>query len=503
MIEAVDLTTPLGATVALLPECVLTAWTLVVLLYVSWRHETEHHSRMAGGLSLVGVVLAANALALLWIADVRSAGVPHMIALDDYRFGAAAIILGIAAGTILLSIRYLARQRLLAPEYYALILLATTGMLLLAGAQDMITLFLGLEVMSVAVYVLAGFDRFRRSSAEAGLKYFLIGAFASAFLLYGIALIYGATGETNLTRIGERLGPALSPMAGLGLALLLIGFMFKVAVVPFHMWAPDVYDGAPTPVTGFMATGVKTAAFIALVRVLLEAFPSAASIWQPVVGVLAVVTIIVGNVVALAQRSLKRLLAYSSIAHAGYALAGVWAGTTLGAASVLLYLLAYSLATLASFGVVAAVEHVGSRTVLVDDLEGLYSVRPWGALSLSICVLSLLGFPGTFGFIGKWYLISATVAEGQYIIPVALVLGSLVSAGYYLPVIMAMTMKPSRSPEAHRQVSFSWAARATVALAVAVTVAFGLWPSGPLAGALESARDLRGDPPGAVATGQR
>jgi NADH-quinone oxidoreductase subunit N len=489
-VSGLDLTTPLGATLALLPECVLTGWTLVVLLYVAWCHETEHHSRMAGGLSLVGVGLSGAALAWLWLSGARAAGIPHMTALDNYRFGAAGIILGIAAGSILLSVRYLTRQRLLAPEYYVLLLLATSGMLFLAGAEDMITLFLGLEVMSVAVYVLAGFDRFRRSSAEAALKYFLIGAFASAFLLYGIALIYGATGETNLTLIGRRLGPALSPMAGLGLALLLVGFMFKVAVVPFHMWAPDVYDGAPTPVTGFMATGVKTAAFIALVRVLVEAFPHAAGVWQPVLGVLAVVTIVIGNVVALAQRSMKRLLAYSSVAHAGYALAGVWAGTTLGAAAVLLYLLAYSLATLASFGVVAAIEHVGSRTVLVDDLEGLYSVRPWAALSLSICLLSLLGFPGTFGFIGKWYLISATVAEQQYILPVVLVLGSLVSAGYYLPIIMAMTMKPSRSPESHRQVSFSWAARATVALAVAVTVAFGIWPSGPLAGALASAREL-------------
>jgi NADH-quinone oxidoreductase subunit N len=499
---ALDLTKPLGATLALLPECVLTAWTLLVLLYIAWRHQTDRHSRMAGWLSLIGVILAGIALAVLWVTGARAAGTPHMTALDSYRFGGAAVILTITAGTILLSIRYLARQRLLAPEYYALVLLAATGMLFLAGAQDMITLFLGLEVMSVAVYVLAGFDRFRRSSAEAALKYFLIGAFASAFLLYGIALIYGATGETNLTLIGRRLSTPLSPMAGLGLALLLIGFMFKVAVVPFHMWAPDVYDGAPTPVTGFMATGVKTAAFAALVRVLMEAFPAASEVWQPVIGLLAVVTIVLGNVVALAQRSLKRLLAYSSIAHAGYALAGLWAGTTLGAASVLLYLLAYSIATLASFGVVAAVEHIGSRTVLVDDLEGLYSVRPWGALSLSICVLSLLGFPGTFGFIGKWYLISAAVAEGQYILPVVLVLGSLVSAGYYLPIIMAMTMKPSRSPESHRQVSFSWAARATVAIAVAVTVVFGLWPAGPLAGALESARSLRPSP-GAVAASQR
>ena len=329
---ALDLTKPLGATLALLPECVLTAWTLLVLLCIAWRHQTDRDSRIAGWLSLIGVILAGIALAVLWVTGARAAGIPHMTALDSYRFGGAAVILTITAGTILLSIRYLARQRLLAPEYYALVLLAATGMLFLAGAQDMITLFLGLEVMSVAVYVLAGFDRFRRSSAEAALKYFLIGAFASAFLLYGIALIYGATGETNLTLIGRRLSTPLSPMAGLGLALLLIRFMFKVAVVPFHMWAPDVYDGAPTPVTGFMATGVKTAAFAALVRVLMEGFPAASDVWQPVIGVLAVVTIVLGNVVALAQRSLKRLLAYSSIAHAGYALAGLWAGTTLGAA---------------------------------------------------------------------------------------------------------------------------------------------------------------------------
>ncbi|HEU5171569.1 MAG TPA: NADH-quinone oxidoreductase subunit N [Gemmatimonadales bacterium] len=485
-----DLRSPLGATLALLPEVVLTASTLVVLLLVAWRHQGARDSQLAGWCSLVGVALAGAALALLWLGGARPAGLPHMTALDPYRFGAAAIILGITAGTILLSLRYLVRQRLVAPEYYVLVLLAATGMLFLAGAADMITLFLGLEVMSVAVYVLAGFDRFRRSSAEAALKYFLIGAFASAFLLYGIALIFGATGETNLTLIGQRLGRELTPMARLGLALLLIGFMFKVAVVPFHMWAPDVYDGAPTPVTGFMATGVKAAAFVALVRVLMEAFPAASAVWQPVIAVLAIATMILGNVVALAQRSLKRLLAYSSIAHAGYALVGVWAGTTLGAGAVLLYLFAYSVVTLASFGVVAAIEHVGSHTVLVDDLEGLYSVRPWASLSLSICLLSLLGFPGTFGFIGKWYLIAAAVAEQQYILPVVLVLGSLVSAGYYLPVIMAMTMKPTRTPEAHRQVAFSWAARATVALAVAVTLALGVWPAGPLAGALESAAAL-------------
>ena len=238
------------------------------------------------------------------------------------------------APTILLSLGYMERERLLAPEYYPLILLATVGMMFLGGAEDLIVLFLGLEVMSVAVYVLAGYNRASASSAEAALKYFLIGAFASGFLLYGIALVYGATGTTNLSLIGAQLaGQPLSLMAALGLGLLLIGFGFKVAAVPFHMWAPDVYDGSPTPVTGFMATGVKAAAFAALVRVLLEAFPSAHGVWQPIIAGLAIASMVLGNLVALAQRSLKRMLAYSSIAHAGYLLVAVWAGTPAGCRS--------------------------------------------------------------------------------------------------------------------------------------------------------------------------
>ncbi|HEX5385436.1 MAG TPA: NADH-quinone oxidoreductase subunit N [Gemmatimonadales bacterium] len=488
-----DLRVPLDALIGLLPEVLLTAWVLLMLLVVAWRHDTEEDVHLAGWLAFVGILVASAALGVMALGGAHSAGAPFMVAVDDYRFGGAAVILLSSAATILLSLRYLDRQRLLAPEYYVLVLLATIGMLLLAAAEDLIVTFLGLEVMSVAVYVLAGFDRFRRSSAEAALKYFLIGAFASAFLLYGIALVFGATGATNLTEIGRRLsGAPLSPMAGLGLALLLVGFAFKISAVPFHMWAPDVYDGAPTPITGFMATGVKVAAFAALVRTLLHAFPEAGYLWQPVVAALAIATIVLANTVALAQRSVKRLLAYSSIAHAGYTLVAVWAGTTLGAGAVSFYLLTYTVTTLAAFGIVAAVEHVGSRTVMIEDLEGLFSVRPGAALALSICLLSLLGFPGTFGFIGKWYLISAPVAEGQYILPVVLVLGSLISAGYYLPIIMAMTMKPTRSKESHRQVTFSWAARATVAVAVAIVVVFGIWPTGPLSTVLRSAASLAG-----------
>jgi len=354
-------------------------------------------------------------------------------------------------------------------------------MQLMVSSSDLVLIFLGLEVMSVAVYVLAGYDRFRRSSAEAALKYFLVGAFASGFLLYGIALTYGVTGQTNLLLVGRVLGAMpTSALAQVGLGMLLIGFGFKVAAVPFHMWAPDVYDGAPTPVTGFMATGVKTAGFIALLRVLADGFPALQELWQPAVAVLAILSIVTGNIVALAQTSMKRLLAYSSIAHAGYLLVALWAASPSGYMAVMLYLWAYSLTSLASFGVVAAVEHVGARTVRIEDLEGLFRTRPWGALSMSVCLLSLLGFPGTFGFIGKWLIMGAALERGQVILPVLVGLGSLVSLGYYLPVIMAMTMKPERSPEVHRQVLFSRAGKLIIAGSVALIIFLGIWPRIPL-----------------------
>jgi NADH-quinone oxidoreductase subunit N len=486
-----DMSTPQGVTLGLLPEILLSGWALLVLLVVSWRHGTADDSRLAGWLSFAGIAVSGAGLAWLWVNNATPLGLAHMMALDSFRYTAAAIILVCAAGCILLSLGYLERELLLAPEYYPIMLLATCGMMFLAGAEDLIVLFLGLEVMSVAVYVLAGYNRTNAASSEAALKYFLIGAFASGFLLYGIALAYGATGTTNLSLIGAQLaGGRLSLMAGLGLGLLLIGFGFKVAAVPFHMWAPDVYDGAPTPVTAFMATGVKAAAFAALVRVLLEGFPSAVSVWQPIVAGLAIASMIAGNLVALAQRNLKRMLAYSSIAHAGYLLAALWPGTRLGSGAVLLYLAAYSLTTLASFGFLAALGRHGERSVTYDDIAGLANKRPWIAFGLSICMLSLLGFPGTFGFIGKWYILSALVAEDQIVLPVVLVLTSVISAGYYLPVIMSMYMKAPASDEVHDEVRLFPAAAGAIAVSVAAVVLFGLWPSGALDTAIQSAGTL-------------
>ncbi|HET8650091.1 MAG TPA: NADH-quinone oxidoreductase subunit N [Gemmatimonadales bacterium] len=486
-----DLATPGGITVALLPEIVLSGWALVVLLVVAWRHHSSDDSRLAGWLSLVGLGLSAIALILLWAAGPTPAGLPQMVALDTFRYAGDAIFIGSAAVTVLVSLRYLEREQLWAPEYYPLVLLATAGMMFLGGSEDLIVLFLGLEVMSVAVYVLSGFDRRSSFSAEAALKYFLIGAFASGFLLYGIALTYGATGATNFLLVGAQLaGDRLTLLASLGLAMLLIGLGFKIAAVPFHMWAPDVYDGAPTPVTGFMATGVKAAAFLALTRLLMEAFPSAVSLWQPVVAILAILTMVVGNLIALAQRSLKRLLAYSSVAHAGYLLVAVWPGTKLGAGAVLMYLVAYGVTTLAAFAILTAMGRGGEREVTLDSIAGLAVRRPVLAGGMALCMLSLLGFPGTFGFIGKWYIISSVVAEGQWILPVVLVITSVISAGYYLPVIMAMYMRPAPAEESYGTVVLPRAAAFITAVCVVSILVFGFWPSAAVNAASHSSAPL-------------
>ena len=487
----IDLSTPGGAVLALLPEIILTGWALVVLLVVSWRHRTAADSRFVGILSIAGYVLAVLATGWLAWVGARAEGLALMIALDGFRYASHTLLLWVGGAVAVLSWRWLERQGIIAPEYYVLLMLATVGMMLLAGSADMITMFLGLELMSIAVYVLTGYDRTRRASAEAGLKYFLIGAFASGFLLYGIALLYGATGHFNLVLIGAQLSstePTLMAKAGLG--LLLVGFAFKVAAVPFHAWAPDVYEGAPTPVTAFMAAGVKAAAFFALARILAEAFPGYVELWRPILAVLAVATILVGNLVALAQQSMKRMLAYSAIAHAGYLLIALWAHSDRGTAAVLVYLLSYVITTIAAFGILASIERAGARTVLISDLEGLYSARPFAAMGLSVCMLSLLGFPGTFGFIGKWFLVAAPLAEGELLLPIVAMIGSGISIGYYLPVILAMTLKPVRTRSAHQTIRFPAPAKVAVAICVIAILVLGVWPNAVLDFATQEAVQL-------------
>lgn len=476
-----DLSTPLGLTLALMPEVVLSLAALVVVLVVAWRHRGPQDSRLAGWASLVS--LAGSAVALVWLVGraPEDPGIGQMIALDAFRFVGSGLLLLVAAGSVLASLGYLERERLVAPEYYLLLLLAVVGMLFMVNAQDLIVVFLGLETMSVAVYVLAGYNRANAYSAEAALKYFLIGAFASGFLLYGIALVYGAAGTTNLVMIGAQFARGeLTLMANLGLGFLLIGFGFKVAAVPFHSWAPDVYDGAPTPVTGFMATAVKTAGFIALARVLYTCFGATAADWRPIVGVLAVASMVLGNLVALAQRSLKRMLAYSSIAHAGYLLAALWPSSPLGLSGMTFYLLGYGVTSIAAFAILGALGRDGERDIELADVAGLGEGRPWMALALTLCLLSLLGFPGTVGFMGKWYILSALIASQGGWLATVLVLASVVSAGYYLPVIMAMYMRPARAPLVFWDKALAGTARVAVAVAVLLIVALGVYPTAAL-----------------------
>jgi NADH-quinone oxidoreductase subunit N len=474
---SLDLSNTHDLLLALLPELVLTGWALVLLLFVAWRHHTVRDLRIAGWLTLAALLSTAVAAWWLWWNVASAEGLAGMVAVDDFRWVADWLFLGAAAGTVLISFAYLEREQLLAPEYYVLLIFATLGMMLMAAGEDLMVIFLGLELMSVAVYVLAGFDRRSARSAEAALKYFLLGAFASGFLLYGIALIYGATGTTNLTLVGVQVGiGGTSVMLLVGLALLLVGFAFKVAAVPFHMWVPDVYDGAPTPVTAFMATGVKAAAFAALFRVLTEAFAHAGA-WPEIVWWLAVITMVGGNLLALTQRSLKRMLAYSSVAHAGYLLVAVASGRAAGTAAFIVYLVAYTLMSLGAFALLAAKGRRGESDVLIDDLAGLATRRPWHAFALAVCMLSLLGFPGTAGFIGKWYILIAATSAGQGALAAILVLASVVSAGYYLPVIMAMYMKPEPSETAHAELRLGRLAGVTVAAVVAGLLLLGVWPN--------------------------
>jgi len=490
---------------ALLPELTLTAAGMLVLLVTAWRHTSARDSRIAGYVTLAGLGAAGAAVWWLWWHTARAAGTPFMIAVDDFRFVTDALFLAAAGLTVLVSFDYLEREDLLVPEYYVLLLFATLGMMLMAGGEDLMVVFLGLELMSVSVYVLAGINRKSGAAAEAALKYFLLGAFASGFLLYGIALVYGATATTNLTQIAAQvrsLSLARSPMLLIGLGLVLVGFGFKVAAVPFHMWAPDVYDGSPTPVTGYMATAVKAAAFAALFRVLAEAFGGVTA-WQQIVGWLAVATMVVGNFVALAQRTVKRMLAYSSIAHAGYLLVAVAAGPGAGSAALLVYLLAYTLVTLAAFALLAAKGREGERDVLIDDLAGLGQRRPWLGLALAVCMLSLLGFPGTAGFIGKWYILVAATAAHQTVLAAILVLTSVVSAGYYLPVIMAMYMKPEPFDHAHAAVRLGRPAGVVVAACVVGLLVLGIRPNALLELAKTSAIAAPAAAPAAIPTAGR
>jgi NADH-quinone oxidoreductase subunit N len=336
--------------------------------------------------------------------------------------------------------------------------------------------FLGIELMSVAVYALAGLNRRSVRSAEGALKYFLLGAFSTAFLLYGIALVYGATGATGLSEINQRVVQhdlSTSPILLIGIAMLLVGFGFKVSTVPFHMWAPDVYDGSPNPVTAYMSATVKTAAFAAFLRVWLEAFPGEYDQWHRAVAGLAIATMVLGNAIGLQQRNLKRLLAYSSIAHAGFILVAIAAGTVQGASAMLFYLLAYTLATFGAFAIIIVLSR-GDAPVTTDDLSGLWTVRPWLAAAMTVFMLALMGFPffGGAGFFAKWFVLKAALQAPtpQTTLAVVLVLTTVISAGYYLYVVMVMFMRPRHADAAVVPQTPAWTQFVMVSCAGAILI---------------------------------
>ena len=479
MITTLDVNVPAQLTLALVPDLVLMGGAMLLLLWAAWRPDSDAHQRRVG---IASIILAGITMLLVFNWSGRYNAEPGPIALDGFRWLVDVVILLGTVFTIALSMDDNMRSRITAAESHVLVLLASSGMMLLAAARDLMIVFLGIELMSIAVYALAGMNRRSERSAEGALKYFLLGAFSTAFLLYGIALVYGATGSTSLTVIAGRtamFGLAHSPLLLTGIGMMLIGFGFKVASVPFHMWAPDVYDGAPSAITAYMAATVKAAAFAAFIRVWLEAFPTSFASWHPALSGIAIATMIIGNAIGIVQRNLKRLLAYSSIGHAGYLLVAIAAGTIQGSTAMVFYLFIYTLATFGAFAVVVTLTREGKGAVTLDDLTGLWSVRPWLSLAMAVLMLSLLGFPifGGAGFFAKWYVLQAALAAPvpQTTLSVVLVLTTVVSAGYYLYVVMLMFMRPRvegmAAPERAGGLT-----RVVLAVSVAIILILGVVP---------------------------
>lgn len=415
---------------------------------------------------------------------VRAIG--DQFAFDGFTLVVAGVIVSAVALCALLLDDYLRRERIDGPEVYVLMMLSAAGGVVMAGAGDLIVLFLGLETLSIPVYVMAASHVRRSESLEAGLKYFVLGAFSSAFLLYGMAFVYGATGSLNLSEIGIHLGSFVildDAMLLAGLALLLVGLGFKVAAVPFHAWTPDVYQGSPTPVVAFMASAVKVAAFAALVRVFVVTFPSYRPDWQPAVLGLAVLTLLVGAVLGIVQRDTKRMLAYSSISHAGFILVGVHAAGERGTAAVVFYLVAYAFMVIGTFGVLSVVSGAGDRRTSLDDLNGLAARCPALALVLTIFLLAQAGVPLTTGFVAKFEVLGAAVEARSYWLAVTAMVSAVVSAFLYLRIVLSVYLGssgdgPEEADEAQAQRVHPSAGLA-IGVALAVTVGFGLFP-GPI-----------------------
>jgi NADH-quinone oxidoreductase subunit N len=485
------------------PELVLVV-SAFLLLGLSTMKDREIR-RFVPGLAVLGCL--ATLLALLaypykqgGIVGLRipdaTIGFNGSFILDSFSIFAKVIFLASAILTILLGGRYLDEERAQSGEFYALILFAVVGMMFLASAGDFVAIFVALETMALSFYVLVGFLKTNRKSNEAALKYFLLGSFSTGILLYGISLVYGTTGTTNLGLIGASrsitaLTPEHAPMFMLAVILVTVGLGFKVAAVPFHMWVPDAYEGAPTPITAFLSTGSKAAAFIVLARIYGVAFLRVGDHWAPLLAILSVASMTLGNVAAILQDNIKRMLAYSSIAHAGYVLLGLIAmglGSTLeerewGLQAVILYLLVYTFTNLGAFALITMLRReqvVGDR---VSDFAGLARRAPLSAFAMLVFMLSLAGIPATAGFVGKWYLFGAVIRSHVAWLAVVAVLNSAISLYYYVRVVAMMYIQ---SPEDPSAITPSPGQRLAIAACIAFTLVFGVYPQPILAFARNS-----------------
>ncbi len=469
----IDFGTGSGGLLAVAPILTLAVTGfLVIVLELFLR---KHTNLAVIGVTLAGLAAAGAYSVMLWDQALSAFG--DLVIADNFSILVTFILLVSAVLSTLLTFNRYEKSYLLFPEFCAIVLFAMVGMLLMITSRHLLVIFLGLETLSISLYVLAGLKRTEARSLEAGFKYFLLGAFASAFLLYGIAFLFGATGSLDLQAIAAVIQGSTvphQPLITLGALLILVGLGFKVAVFPFHPWAPDVYQGAPTPVAAFMSTASKAAAFAVILRVLWSATDATASDLATILAVVAVVTMTIGNVTALVQKNIKRMLAYSSVAHAGYILVGVASWNAAGAASVVFYLLAYTFMNCGAFAVVAYLGDQQGEHLKLDDFRGLAFRLPWLALAMAVFMFALAGLPPTAGFVAKFYLLAAAVKAGYVPVVILAVLNSVVSLYYYLGVVVLMFMKKEQT---RLELDSSYLVGSSVVLAAIGALALGLFPS--------------------------
>ncbi len=469
--------------VRILPEIVLSVFGMIVMLLEPLLDE-ENGQKVLGLIALLGALAGLGAT--WFMAQSPGLAFWNMVKVDGFSVFFHVLVIAIAAVVILSSYEYLAVQRIRAGEYYALILFGVVGMALMSSAIELVLIFIALEISSISSYVLAGFRRHEAASAESSLKYFLLGSFATAFFLYGVALMFGATGSTNIDQIGSTLRAGPVPLlAFVAVAFIFVGLGFKVAAAPFHIWTPDVYEGAPAPVVGFMSTAPKAAAFAVLLRVVFV-IDVHGLVW--VIWLAAALSMTLGNMGALVQDNVKRLLAYSAIAHAGYTLVAFAAAPALGTSAAMFYLAAYAAMNLGAFAVVSHFANAGERYVTLEDYEGLGRSSPLLAATLTIFLLSLIGIPMTGGFFAKFYVFNAAVKANLIWLTIIGVVNGGVGAYYYLRIIVMMYMRESRREVPVTRVPF--ALGVALACCLVATIYFGIFPGRILQFAQDSAQQL-------------